>query len=257
MSIFEQAPEAQPQATEAPQAEATETTNQESFVAKLVAERGDNWSDPEVLAKGKLEADSHIKNLEDQLASLRQDLAKQDYSAELLKQLQGKAPESTTGTPEVPTENTGSTQPEHTTPELSEDVLKSLVEKTLTEREASATKEQNIKAVTDAMTEKYGTEANAVVAQKAQELGMSVERLQTLAEESPNAFLSLVGEPPVSAPTMTRGSVKTEAIGNAAPERDFGYYQEMRRKNRSLYYSPKMQQQMIEDKMRLGSKFGN
>jgi hypothetical protein len=39
-------------------------------------------------------------------------------------------------------------------------------------------------------------------------------------------------------------------------ERNFDYYQKLRRENRNLYYSAKTQQQMFEDKSRLGEKFG-
>jgi len=34
------------------------------------------------------------------------------------------------------------------------------------------------------------------------------------------------------------------------------YYQKLRRENRNMYYSAKTQQQMFEDKARLGDKFG-
>ena len=50
-----------------------ETTPQESYLQKIVETRGENWKDPEVLAKGKLEADAYIKNLEAQLANMRED----------------------------------------------------------------------------------------------------------------------------------------------------------------------------------------
>jgi hypothetical protein len=42
------------------------TPPQDSFLSKLVEAKGENWSNPEVLAKGKLEADSYIQTLETQ-----------------------------------------------------------------------------------------------------------------------------------------------------------------------------------------------
>jgi hypothetical protein len=59
-----------------------------SFVERLVASKGEQWNDPEVIAKGKVEADDHIKSLEQQLKDLREDLGKQDYSKQLLETLQ-------------------------------------------------------------------------------------------------------------------------------------------------------------------------
>ena len=72
-----------------------ETTPQESYLQKLVEAKGENWKDPEVLAKGKLEADGYIKTLEEQLAQMREDLKKQEYQAQVLEQLQNKAADST------------------------------------------------------------------------------------------------------------------------------------------------------------------
>ena len=68
----------------------TDTTAQESqqessYLQKIVEAKGDNWKDPEVLAKGKLEADGYIKNLEDQLSQMREDLKKQEYKTEVLE----------------------------------------------------------------------------------------------------------------------------------------------------------------------------
>jgi hypothetical protein len=248
MSIFEQPAEQ----NQAPQ----ETQTQESFVDKLAAERGDNWRDPEVIAKGKLESDNHIKELERQLEEMREDLSKQDYANQLLQQLQNKAPASTAD-PVVAPNNEGGTTQANTQPEISEDVLKSLVEKTLTDRETANTKQQNIDLVTQQMQEKYGTDAQMVINRKAEELGITAARMEELASESPSAFLTLIGEPGVASPNLTRGSVNTNGLGQASVERDFAYYQKMRRENRSGYYSPKVQQQMMEDRIRLGDRWGS
>jgi len=254
LSIFDK-PATETTSEQVAATEAPATENNESFVAKLAAERGDKWSDPEVIAKGKIEADNYIKQLEEQLKEMRTDLDKQDYSAQLLQQLQGKAPESTTEP--VVSNNEGGTNSENTTPDVSDDVLKSLVEKTLTERETANTKQQNVDLVTQQMTETYGTEATKVVEEKAKALGLSQSRMEELASESPSAFLALIGEPPMKPQaTMTRGSVNTGALGQASSERDFSYYQKMRRENRNQYYTPKVQQQLMEDRMRLGERFG-
>ena len=97
-----------------------ETPQQESFLDKLVQAKGENWKDPEVLAKGKLEADGYIKNLEDQLSQMREDLKKQEYKNEVLDQLQTKAAESTAATNEVPNNNS-STKDQNTTANFSEE----------------------------------------------------------------------------------------------------------------------------------------
>ena len=96
---------------------------QESFLDKLVQAKGDNWRNPEVLAKGKLEADGYIKTLEEQLAQMREELDKKEYMSKVMSQAEGKAPELTAGNSQSARDN-GSTNQENTTPKISEDDLK-------------------------------------------------------------------------------------------------------------------------------------
>lgn len=264
MSIFDEAKseDTQPQvAPTNPEPTQQETQPQESYLQKLVETRGENWKDPEVLAKGKMEADAYIKNLEDQLTQMRDDLSKQDYAAKLLQQLEGKASATTNEKPLASNNNNndgGTATGGDTNLAVSEDVLKSLVEKTLTERDSKAITQQNISVVDSKLEELYGTEARSHVINKSKELGVSIERMQEIAAESPSAFFSLIGEPQKSFKPMTQGSVRTEGVTNqSSSERDWSYYQNLRRENKHLYYSPKVQQQLMEDKMRMGDKFGN
>jgi len=232
------------------------TPIQESFLDKLVQAKGENWRDPETLAKGKLEADGYIKNLEDQLANMREDMKKQDYQSEILTQLQNKATETSAVNPEVPNDNT-SVNTQNTTGAVNEEDLKSLVEKTLNQRELQAKVQTNLELVDKELEGSFGTEAKAQIEKKATELGMSIDRLREIAAESPNAFFALIGENKRPVDPMVSGSVRTEGVSmQPSTERNFDYYQKLRRENRNLYYSAKTQQQMFEDKARLGDKFG-
>ncbi len=244
--------------TTQPEQQTTESTPpQDSFVAKLVEAKGDNWKDPEVLAKGKLEADTYIQQLEGQLTQMREDLGKQDYAKNLLDQLQNKAAEPTTANTAMPNNDTGGTSEGNTNPALSEEDLKSLVERTLTERDKESVVKQNLDLVNGELEKSYGTEANAKIQEKSKELGISLQRMQEIAAESPTAFFSLLGEAKKDFKPMVQGSVRTEGVNmQASTERDWSYYQKLRRENRNLYYTPKIQRQLMEDKSRLGSKFG-
>ena len=230
--------------------------NAESFVSKLVAERGDVWSDPEVIAKGKLEADRHIAELEDQLKQYREDQSKQDYAKQVLEELQ-KGPQSTPATA-TPTSTPGETNEGNTsTLGVSEEDLKGLVEATLAEREKTSILEKNLSEVNAKLAELHGDKAAEVVSAKAVELGMSVERMQRLAEESPAAFMSLIGVAETKPKPITSGSVNTNALPNptGAGVRDAAYYREMRKNDKSRYYSPAVQRQMMADAQALGDKF--
>ncbi len=236
----------------------TEASPQTSFLDKLVETKGENWRDPETLAKGKLEADGYIKNLEDQLVQMREDMKKQDYQADLLAQLQNKATETTTVNNGESNNNNGSIDTQNTTGVVDEDTLKSLVEKTLTQREKNSTVQQNLSQVDKELESSFGTEAAATVQKKAEELGMSMDRLRDIASESPSAFFTLIGQPEKTFSPMVQGSVRTEGVNmQASADRNWSYYQNLRRENPNQYYSPKIQQQLIQDKMKMGDKFGN
>ena len=239
--------------------QATPTTNQaEDYVAKIVEAKGANWADPQVLAKGKLESDEFIKNLEAQAEELRAELAKQDYASKLLEQLQTKNETPTAGNQSGVN---GSAEQENTTPQFSEDELKALVVSTLEATNADAVRKNNIDAVNSKLTEMYGTEVGKVMDKRSAELGMTKERLQELAAESPVAFMQLVGgeAPKQEHNPVTKGTINTsvDSFTMQSGERNWNYYQELRRKDRRAYFSPAVQKQMMQDKIKLGDKFGN
>lgn len=231
-----------------------QTTNQEDWLAKIVEVKGEAFKDPQVLAKSKLESDNYIKQLEGQLTELRTELSKEEASKKLLAELQSRRQDPNANS--APKQ--GETNPSDTKPVLSEDVIQRLVEETLSKREQNNTATQNTKIVQDQLQQKYGTEAKAHVEKKAQELGMSFDRLSALAAESPTAFMTLIGEPKPEFKPLVNGTVNTSAGSfNNPTERDWNYYQNLRRTDKTLYFNPKTQQQMMQDKMRLGDRFGN
>lgn len=234
----------------------TEPTNQGNYVEQLVKAKGEDWKDPETIAKGKLEADTHIENLERQLAEMREDLGKQEYSKQLLDKLQGQAAPPTSATPEGQPNTSGGSK-EDTTLDASE--LESLIERALTTREATSKAEANVQAVDTKLVELYGTEAGVKVQEKASQVGMSVERLRDLAAESPAAFFNIIGEEGFKQSTnsTTTSTVNTDVGYTKSTERDYAYYAKLRKENKKLYYNPKTQAAMLEDRKRLGDKFGN
>lgn len=254
MSVFGEAETKQ-------QAEETQVTEQavetqESFVKKLVEQRGEKWQDPEVIAKGKIEADTHIANLERQLQEMREDLSKNEYSKKLLETLQNKAGGTTQETADAKDNNTGAATETNTTAEVGDIDLESLVEQTLAKREQEAKVAQNIKSVEQQLETAFGTEARKVVEEKAASLGISLNRMQEIASESPAAFMALVGQPAAMERNADVTSAKNTASGfNTQGVKDFDFYQKMRRENPKQYYSPSMQNEMAQARVQLGDKF--
>ena len=232
-------------------------TNQEDWIAKIVAAKGENFKDPQVLAKSKLEADTYITELERQLKEIREDQSKESYAQKLLETLQNKAPAPVNGNTAQPNKP-DSANTVDTKPDISEDVIKALVEQTLTQRDKESTASQNSALVQATLQEKYGTEAKNHVEKKAKELGLSMERISALAAESPNAFFTLIGEPKKEFAPIVNGSINTQSVTmQSSQERNWQYYQKLRKENKATYYSPAIQQQLMQDKLRLGPRFGN
>ncbi len=241
------------------QAEGT-TETQTSFLEQLVQAKGENWRDTETLAKGKLQADTYIQELENQLNQMREDIAKNDYAAQVLEELRGKAADTSTAkTSEANPKDTAGVDETETPSSLNEDTLKSLVEKTLADREAQTKVQTNLQQVQTQLTQRFGEQAGDAVKAKAEELGMSLQKLEEVASESPAAFMAMFGPAPQSqANSLLNGSVNTEGVNmQASTQRNWNYYQKMRRENPNQYYSPKVQQQLMADKMKMGDSFGN
>lgn len=232
--------------------EGQNTQTNESFISQLVGE-GKKFKDLEALAKGKLEADRHIGEITKTLDELRAELAKQDYAKSLLDTM-SKGSETRTEQPPPNTPSPSNT--ENTTQSASD--IESLVEKVITEKEKNRTVSQNIAVVGEEMERQFGDKAGQILKSKSQELGMSIDRLKEIAAESPTAFFQLIGvnaQKKATMNTVTQSSVRSETFNSNSQDRDFDYYQKIRKENRSLYYSPKIQNMMLQDRERLGSRF--
>lgn len=228
------------------------TPPQENFLDKIVADKGEQWKDPEVVAKGYLHAQQEI----DRLKAFEQRANEQDYAKALLDKLQGQAGDGTPPKPEVtPSTPAG----EDTTPKAED--IESLIADVLNKRDAETRTQKNITEADKLMTETFGTEAKTKLNSRAQELGMTTEYLQNIAAESPTAFMQLMGQAPAketnSASIGGTVNTQTSSLQGNSDERDMKYYLDLMRKNPKQYGMKETQRQMLEDKAKLGSRFFN
>lgn len=223
----------------------------EDFVLKLKEAKGENWADPQTIAKGYLSSQQHIDTLEDELRQLREEKQKNEWTKDVLDKLGERQPTSTAQS-QVP----ASTSDEATPAKTSEDELKSLIEQTLTKQEQERTASENRKSVEEGLRTLYGTEAEAELKTKANELGMSVARLQALAEESPNAFFTLIGQPQKKETNAVPGTqVNTSAGFNSSSKKNWAYYQRLKKENPKLYRGIPVQNEMLAERQRQGDAF--
>lgn len=237
-------------------AETSETQENQSYVKALVEAKGEQWQDPELIAKGKLEADKYIEDLKAEIEQLKELASKGAKVGDLISKMEQKAAEPVTAKP--PSNVEDGSEGSKTKGDFSEDSIQSLVEKTLTEREQQNTVKQNLEQVESHLTEMFGTEATSVVDKKAKELGLTNDRLQEIASESPSAFFALIGEKPPEFKPMTQGSVRTESVNmQSSGKKNNAYFSKLRRENPRLFHSPQTQEAMIQERIKQGEAFYN
>lgn len=253
MSIFSE--EQVTPATQSEQAAPSEAPTSPSVLGDLVGD-GRKFNDVEALARGKLEADRFIEQMKQENASLKADLDKQTYKLGVTTKMEEMASEPTTELLDPNNNTSGTSDAANTQPSSSEANIESLVEQTLMKREQESVSKNNIAFVEAELEKTYGTEAAATVQQKAAELGLSLTELQGMAAKSPAAFMQLLGQPAPTRSPVIQGSIRTEgSTMQASSEKDFGYYQRLRRENSTLYYKPSTQRAMMADADRMGDKF--
>lgn len=121
-----------------------------------------------------------------ELQQLREELAKRQTAEEIISKFTPPQPE--------PVQHQSAPQG------LDESTLEALVQRQLAKQAEVSTQTANTTSVQNALIQKFGDKAKEVVAQKAQELGLSLQALGELSAKSPAAVLALFQASP-SAPT--------------------------------------------------------
>ena len=224
----------------------------ENFLEHLVGD-GKKFTDQEALAKGKYESDVHVTNLERQLAELREDIDKGSKIDELMEMIrnqnQPKEPE------DPPNDGNGETSPG----QMSEEELKALINTHVSERDTQATESRNVAEVDKALMDKFGDAAGRILTDKAAALSMSVDEMKSLASRNPKAFYRLMEMDSTrtgDSSNLLGGSQRSEGVPlKGVTTKDWAYYQDLRRKDKKLYYSPKMQQEIADARVAGGETF--
>jgi FlaG/FlaF family flagellin (archaellin) len=210
-------------------------SNTDVTVDILVGE-GKKYSDVNALARAYTNADSFIEELKRDNAMLR---AQKD--ANELNKSQGNLEQPTT--PQTPA-------PQAETPIKPADKdLRTLVSEVVQDLSESTRFEQNVETTARRMVEVYGdaAKAQAALQQKARELGVNVEWLRDAAARSPNAFYATMGIPASPSSAQSTPAPKNEMNVIPTPnsgEKSYAYFQNLRKENKSLYYSTEVQAEM-------------
>jgi len=195
-------------------------------------------------------AQTHISTLEAENATLREQADANKVTANQV--LDALNPPTQTPTPVEPT-----------TPQVSKDEIVDLISNTLAAKTIED-KEVANEALANAQTiETYGDKANEVVLNKATELGVNLEFFRAIAKASPDAFQKLLatGTPPTDnsglSTTPSEGGINTSTLTADSGIHDWAYYKQMQRDNPKQFKTVSVQQEMMQQRSKLGARFLN
>lgn len=227
-------------ADQANDTEPSSVQTQSSIIDNLVGE-GKKFKTIEDLAKGKVEADTFIEHLKKEMSELRDELKSKATTEEILKSLKMEQNQ-----PAPSDANQAIAKPED---------IANMIRTEISQAEMTRIANENIKQANEVLVTKLGTPEKAIefLASKSKELGLSVNKLQSMAAESPVALYSLLGlnnsqskpnDKPVGLSSQVNTSI-TEPAGQLVKGTK-AYYDNMRRTNKAQYFSPAIQNEIMK-----------
>lgn len=226
-----------------------ENTN---YMEELVGE-GKKYASVDDALKALHHAQQHIPRVEAEAQGVRDELKSRLALEDLVDKLQKAQAEAGVSNPGEPPQNE---QPnEQATPPvppatgLTKEELEALVQRTLVQDKEQSSFNTNVDTVASELQAKWGPGYRSMMAEKAQELGMSQEDLLALAGKSPKAFYNTVGVSTAPAQATNPHAPPTSQGRPASPNsnaRTWDYYTNLRRENPSLYWSKETQNEIFK-----------
>lgn len=213
------------------------------YFSELVGD-GKKYKDPVAAGRALVEKDAHIKTIEQENADLRAEVSKRKAMQELVDQIGTR-----TNPPPASQQNNQNAQgvaPQVQSQPKVEDV-QTLVRDEVAKIATASQQSTNRRKVADVLRSQLGPGFAKSVAEKAAELGVGTQFIDDLAGRSPSAVLSLLGisETPTRAQTPAAGLRANPGTANRGSQKNFAYYDAMRKTNPSQYFSSRNTQEMI------------
>jgi len=223
----------------------------------LVGE-GRKYATVEELAKAYDHADKTIADRNRELALMREELNARLDAEELFKRLEPREPNHEPR--ESPLKDL---QPPVEEPKIDKDVdLAERIREELARAEKERIARTNLDVVQNRLIEAYGDQAkaNEVIRAKAAELGIPLKLLEDVAAQSPKAFFAQLGLENTSnqSTPAPRSDVNPRAIDGPSgrvKEGTWRYFEEIRKTDPRLYFSPRIQNQLHKKAHELGDAF--
>lgn len=214
---------------------------QKGLYSELVGE-GKKYKDAEALAKSKMEADTFIERLKSEKEEVVKELQKKLEAEQILEDLKkqisaGNQPPATSQPQSAPT---------------SPEELGRLVDERIQETEVRRAYDKNVAEADQFITSKFGgkPEATKFIEAKSEEFGVSKSWLMDMAGRNPKALYKLLGveapNPNAAQPPIVQKSTVKMDREPPSGSKTKSHYDDIRRTNPSLYFSPKIQKEIFE-----------
>lgn len=202
------------------------------------------------LVKALAHGQNHIARIETENKQHTAELAKRASVDEAIKRLTEQAEQKpNSGPDDTPT-------PDDKTPSDSDAASITLedVKKLLAEDKQVSTKEKNLQTVNSRLVEVAGSEqeAQALLVKRSEELGVSLTRMKELAAETPAVFFKLIdldSKDKSNSPANSKqkySRTPSQRAPNAEILETSADFAELRKTDRSRYFSPEVQQKLIK-----------
>lgn len=215
----------------------TAETKPEDLLAEIKnAEGVPKYTSVEDALKALQHSQEHIPKLEQELASLREEIDKRMSAEAVLKELK-----------------TGLKPDEKPSTAVEPEALMDMVDKRIEERTKAEQAAHNESIVQEALRKAFGEKASETVTSRAKEMGLTSESLRNLSKESPQAVLSMFGlvKPQEKGATRLQSDVRLPET--PVGQRNYAWYSKLRKEDPSHYR--KLYTQMLRDAEEQGSKF--
>jgi hypothetical protein len=219
----------------------TELDIQDPKFDDLVGE-GKRYKDPDILARSVVEKDRHISRVEAENRAMREELAAKVKMEDFMDRM-----------------NTITTRPaekEDTKPQVTEGQdIDAVLDQKLKQFEARQQLQKNLDFVRTELERQMGKGYKQRLRAFAENLGLDDTFVNTMAAERPQAFLKMVG-------AVKEESLITPPTGSSRPQTSAGsgvrnkkYYDDLRKKDSTRYFSVGVQQQMWKDIDEMGESY--
>lgn len=217
------------------------TTGDDGNPLESLVGEGKKFKTIEDLARGKMESDKFIAQMQREQQELREELNKRLTVEEVLAKIEERQKASKSAASED--DDTESYTPEgNRGVDLS--AIEKLVESKFNEAQSMADQRRNMQSVKNIMRERFGSNYVRVMEEKLEELGVGKDWANGLAATQPKAFLSLMGTPSKPPGDVTSPPQTQVRSTTSTGHKTFADFEKLRKEDPARYFSKDVQMEM-------------